>query len=292
MKKEKKKLFLSILLILIFIVLVLTIKGCFTGAKIKFIERKDKNEISINDLVQIGDTEQFYVIDTNNDETTLMAKYNLYVGAIYSEYDEKNNKYYLEKTITDKDNGYCLQNKNATGNIDKKSKTVGGVYFSSNRYWVDSKKYLLPQYGKVEYYRSDWVDNNIYNSKFKGDKNNNYSIAYYIELYVDTLKSFGLKNITGRVLTLNELDKLGCHKSNFGVDCTEAPDYVTNSSYWISTAFNDTFVYTSNYDIIPYNGNNRSSNYVGSYLKFDKELQFYSLAGVKPVIVIPTSILK
>lgn len=253
--------------------------------KIKLIERNNEGIISKNDLAKIGDTEEFYVIDTNNDKTTLIAKYNLYIGANYSKYDKKNEKYTLIKTISPNESGYGLQNKDAVGNISKDKETIGGVYFSSKPYWIDSNNKLLNKYGNNEDNTYGWLKNNIYDNNYKGYDDTNYSIAYYIELYLNKL---GINNIEGRLLTQEELDKLGCHLNYSLVDCASAPNYLTNSSFYISSAYNDTFVYTNKYEIIPYNGNNRSPYYVGSYLEFDSEQIKYSLAGVRPVIEVNT----
>lgn len=297
MKKKKYIILLIILLSVVFLIFILNKiidkKEIYNSKKIiKFIERKDETSVSKNDLLQIGNTEQFYVIDTNEKETILMAKYNLYVGAIYSKYDEKNDKYYLENTITSEDEGYGLQNEKAIGNRSKNEKTIGGVYFSSKQYWIDNNKKLLPKYGTVEKYNEYWTKNDIYDDLYNGSQSSDYSIAYYIKNYVNTLNSIGLKDVQGRILSLEELDNLGCHMINLKVDCDDAPEYVKYSSYWISTAFNNTFIYTNNYDLIPYNGNNRRVDYMGSYLEYESELPTYSLAGVRPIIIIPTSILK
>ena len=260
-------------------------------AKIKIIERNSENAISKNDLIQIGNTEQFYVIDTNENETTLIAKYNLYVGAIYSVYNEESEKYYLEETISSNDSKYGLQNELAIGNRSKKEKTVGGVYFSSKRYWVDDNNKLLSKYGTYENKSYSWTKNNIYDNAYSGTQSSDYSVAYYIKEYVRKLNDWALTDIQGRILSLEELNNLGCHVNSTGFDCKDAPKYITNSSYWISTAYNDTFVYTNQYEIIPYNGNNRFSNYIGSFLEYEQELPVYSLTGVRPVIIIKTSYL-
>ena len=261
------------------------------SSSIKIIERKEEGKISVNDLIKIGDTEEFYVINTDKDKTTLIGKYNLYVGANYK-YDAHNDKYILDKTISSDEKGYGLQNEKAVGNISKDKETIGGVYFSSSNYWVDSNNKLVSKYGTYENKDTNWIKNNIYDNNYKGTDHTNYSIAYFIELYINKLKELGVKEVEGRLLTYEELDNLECHLVNLVVECNNAPEYLKNSSFYLATAYNDTFVYTNKYEILPYNGNNRSMFYKGSYLSFNEELPVYSLAGVRPAIKINTSDIK
>ena len=44
------------------------------------ITRQNEGQITPGDLVEIGDTEDFYVISSNQEKTVLLAKYNLLVG--------------------------------------------------------------------------------------------------------------------------------------------------------------------------------------------------------------------
>lgn len=300
---KKKNILIILGVILLILILIIMFKkpskekpkgqnnNPLNNLNIKIIERKEEAKISVNDLIKIGDTEEFYVINTDKDKTTLIGKYNLYVGANYK-YDEKNDKYILDKTISSDEKGYGLQNEKAVGNISKDKETIGGVYFSSSNYWVDSNNKLISKYGTYENKDTNWVINKIYDNNYKGTDYTNYSIAYFIELYINKLKELGVKEVEGRILTYEELDNLGCHLVNLVVECNNAPEYLKNSSFYLGTAYNDTFVYTNKYEILPYNGNNRSMFYKGSYLSFNEELPVYSLAGVRPVIKINTSDIK
>ena len=49
---------------------------------ITMVNRKTYGKVSVGDEIALGN-EHFYVIETNNEKTTLLAKYNLYVGQIY-----------------------------------------------------------------------------------------------------------------------------------------------------------------------------------------------------------------
>ncbi len=48
---------------------------------IKYLTRQNEGQISIGDVIGIGETEDFYVISTNSEKTLLIAKYNLLVGS-------------------------------------------------------------------------------------------------------------------------------------------------------------------------------------------------------------------
>ena len=112
------------------------------------------------------------------------------------------------------------------------------------------------------------VREDIYN---KLDNTSNDNISYYIEQYVNKLKTFAPSlDITGRLVTYSEAEDIfGCDTSN---GTCPANTFFTTTKYWMGTSPAD--------DIIFYMSN-------GVY-----ETQSYITAvklGVRPVITIPTS---
>ena len=112
------------------------------------------------------------------------------------------------------------------------------------------------------------VREDIYN---KLDNTSNDNISYYIEQYVNKLKTFAPSlDITGRLVTYSEAEDIfGCDTSN---GTCPANTFFTTTKYWMGTSPAD--------DIVFYMSN-------GVY-----ETQSYITAvklGVRPVITIPTS---
>ena len=107
---------------------------------------------------------------------------------------------------------------------------------------------------------------------------NDYSIAYYVEEYINTLGING----TGRLLTFEEAVNLGC---NSGGNCAStdiyeigvtgtAPTWVYSSTYWLGSADDDSYVW-----IVDSVGELYDSS------SFDT----VNYIGVRPVIVVSTS---
>ena len=93
---------------------------------ITVVNRQTQGQLSVGDEIALGD-EHFYIIDTNEEKTTLLSKYNLYVGSIYN-VTEGNGNYatgdgieYV-RDISTSEEGYLLQNSEAIGynNLGKK----------------------------------------------------------------------------------------------------------------------------------------------------------------------------
>ncbi len=228
--------------------------------------------------------EDFYVVSTNATETVLLAKYNLYVGDIL---DYNGSAYSLNKTLTSSDTGYGLQNITAKGYISGSNvQYIGVVPFSGTNYWDDSVcQYTGTSWGctgtsdlKSEYatggasysgtpypivYRSSMSNiapSSNYDNGYGLAQNNGYTIAYYVEEYVNRLGING----TGRLLTYEEEQSLA--SSNNGI-------VFNGTSYWLGSAnsnggvwsvFSDGSVI---FDIFAYGGD----------------------FGVRPVIVVNTS---
>ena len=228
--------------------------------------------------------EDFYVVSTNATETVLLAKYNLYVGDIL-DYNGSANT--LNKTLTSSDTGYGLQNSTAKGYISGSNvQYIGVVPFSGTNYWDDSVcQYTGTSLGcigtsglKSEYaaggasysgnpypnvYRSNMssiAPSLNYGNGYGLAQNNGYTIAYYVEEYVNRLGING----TGRLLTYEEEQSLA--SSNNGI-------VFNGTNYWLGSA----------------------SHYSGVWLVSSDGRVGYgifvhgSAVGVRPVIVVSTS---
>ncbi len=179
------------------------------------------NELGIGDEIAFG-SEHFYVVNTNDNKTLLLAKYNLLVGFdveySFDEYDRET----LIKTYNESDPGYGLQNSKADGFDWTTDYRTAVVAFSSTNYWDDGDGNLLSPYNAngVAYYGNP--SPYIYNKNLKDveqiqDNNavypkiqdNGYTIAYYVENYVAKLKEIGAPStIEGRLLSYEEAMEL------------------------------------------------------------------------------------
>ena len=136
-------------------------------------------------------------------------------------------------------------------------------------YWHDETTNMAKsQYGT---YVND--ENNIYDTKytmtpnwsslFKNSVDNvNYSVAYYVEEYVDRL---GIKG-TGRLLTYPEAAALS------------QTQRANETYYWLGSA---NYKYSSNYHVSVV----IEDGYIGAVSKFNSSTN----SGVRPVIVVNTS---
>lgn len=192
----------------------------------------NNNEISFGDEYLIG-TEGFYVIDSDTNNVTLLAKYNLNVGS----------------------------NKKTTVPEGLQNSTLGSDY-----------GYILfaPQ-GTVTLTTPGTIED-IYD---KLDKTSNDNISYYVEQYVNNLKTIDSSlSITGRLLTMSEAEDLfGCSHST--ATCP-TDSFLMNTSFWLGTSpANDIIFYISN------------GQYPGLY-GTPSYITAVNL-GVRPVITIPRS---
>ena len=191
---------------------------------------KIKPELVSGDLDTVGseiciDTECFYLISSDENNVTLLSKYNLEVGNIYDG-NAENIVYPLE-------NPSGIQNSNAIGvQFDADWNTVGFpyhavTYFSSSFYWLidgsfDSKYQL--------------------DNKFEGWSNFYYvydsnSIQYqYVENYKNYLEKFDVDIIDSRLISTKELANLGCGVDDSYITCLNSPPWVYSTSYWTSSA--------------------------------------------------------
>ena len=248
--------------------------------------------LSTGDVVRIsnGDdiNEDFYVVSTNASETVLLAKYNLLVGNVYDyTYEEDEDDYEeiwaLNKTLTSSDTGYGLQNSTARG-CDGTNNCVGVVPFSGTNYWDNSvcqytgrtwgctgtsglkSEYAIggASYGGSLYpYVYNSAMSNIapsidYTEGYGLAQNNGYTIAYYVEEYINKLAING----TGRLLTYEEEQSLESSNSSI---------IFNGAYYWLGSA-------SYSHDLCANDGCGSNGRFPNDYIY-----------GVRPVIVVNTS---
>ena len=211
-------------------------------SSITYVNRQNEGSITVGDEVAI-DTEHFYVISSDETNTVLLAKYNLLVGDVYN----KNGSTWTKtKTLTTSDTGYGLQSETAKGWYgNSATDRTGVVAFSGKGYWDNANCvwsgsgssttcpgtaglkseyansanaanaagktgiYLSPYPYIYESNMSSVVPTYTYENPWGYAQDNGYTIAYYVEGYVNRLKSLGApNNITGRLLTNEEANSL------------------------------------------------------------------------------------
>ena len=247
------------------------------------IVRNGTDSISGLPVVRIG-SEDFYditnaidystLVSTNGNiynfasgKSVLFAKNNLYVGRIYYPSDST----YTE--ISSSDSGYGLQSANAKGYSTNPA--VGVVPFAGSAsaygYWNDQDQYqassssINVKYGSAtanNIYDSNYVTAPNWNYAFSNNAGNaDYSIAYYVEEYLDRL---GINGVT-RLLTYTEFNSF---------TQTQRANISGGAYYWLSSGNPN-----SNGVYFVYTDSNAASNNFKSQVA----------AGVRPVIIISTS---
>ena len=209
-----------------------------TITKAVSVESGDIN--TVGSIVAIGD-EKFYVIGQEDGNVKLLSMYNLHVG---NQYDDDNGVVALT-------NPTGIQDSSAIGWFDEYSTDdpiIGTVAFSSTNYWSSSVS-SYPSY--------------VYNSS---------STTYqYVENYKSYLEGLGASIEDARLISYEELEKLGCSGDDY--DCSGAPSWVYATTYWSGSAYgtNDVWFVSSNAYFVYY-----------YYYSDDHR-------GVRPVIEISTS---
>ena len=202
-------------------------------------------------------------INYDASKSVLLAKYNLYVGQNCPSSSTSSCT-----PISTSASGYGLQSVDAKGYLGNwNNPAVGVVPFSGSSttrgYWDPSNSGINSTYGTYTDYANNIYDTNYitapnYSVKFYNNAGNaNYSIAYYVEEYVNRLGIDG----TGRLLTYPEANAM-----------TQA-QRTNGARYWLGSADDSVFVmcvYTDG-DMYGY-GFNIVNN-----------------VGVRPVVVINTS---
>ena len=236
--------------------------------------------------------ECFYVISSDEDSVTMLAKYNLHVGNIatvgvsgvnYNVDDYKvnplvmtPNNAYMMPLIDDAPDGPSLGGEedtietipieNPSGIQDASAKGIVGdssyigvVNFSSNNYWT----FCLTGGG-------GWVLYEKYGTEYPAYVyDSNSSLYSYVEDYKVFLQNYGVVISSARLISREELDRLGCDNGS----CMSAPSWVYSTSYWTGSATGISTVV--------------GVKYVGDTLTTPRNINYYY--GVRPVITIPKS---
>ena len=259
-------------------------------SSLTYVNRQNEGSITVGDEVAI-DTEHFYVISSDETNTVLLAKYNLLVGDVYN---KNGSNWEFTKTLTTSDTGYGLQSETAKGSYSGCTDYTGVVAFSGKGYWDNANCVwsgsgssttcpgtagLKSEYansanaaGKTGTYSTPYPyvynssmssvapEYGIWSNPFRAAQDNGYTIAYYVEGYVNRLKSLGApNNISGRLLTNEEANSLSSTIKG-------------NWSYWLGSALHQSSVRR----VI---GGSVSSHY----------FWIDNVSGVRPVIVVSTS---
>ena len=223
---------------------------CKVSTGIEVLEQQDQSKPSVGDRIKIG-TEEFIVIESNNEKTTMIGKYNLYVGSIYSHSGTK------VRDIASSEEGYNLQSSIAKGYTNTEEDKVGVVPFANTPYWYENVEYSPL---KEKYYAPDSFFNNIYDEDYSSATGDNYSVAYYIKEYVNKLIALGApSNTKGSILTLKQFGSLSSEIKTSG------------ATYWLATCYQN-----NNIDSISWDGNSGTSPYDSNSV------------GLRPVITINT----
>ena len=209
----------------------------------------DINEIGT--IVTIG-TEQFYTIGVEGDNVKLFSMYNLYVGNVVTWSDMT---YYNEVSNVALENPTGIQSYKAIAANDDSLKWVGVVDFSTSDYWSSTTN------NKIVYVYS------------------NQSLLFpYIQNYSNYIKNLGCDVQQARLISIEELIGLGC-SANMGV-CTDAPNWVLNTSYWTGTSYN-----VENYVWIV----GEANHFLPSHYNNDVWQDYKFYFGIRPVLLVPIS---
>ena len=217
----------------------------------------------ISNAINYSSLDSTFLTKINYDasKSILLAKYNLYVGQTCTSSSSCT-------PISTSATGYGLQSADAKGYVDSSTPRVGVVPFSGsstgNGYWYDtSTSTIKTQYGTS--YDASNIYDTTYNTApnysvafYNNAGNANYSIAYYVENYINVLGIDG----AGRLLTLTEFNEMTVAQRTNG------------AYYWLGSAGNVSYVRY----VGATSGDLRSNNF-----------NHTSNYGVRPVIIVSTS---
>lgn len=193
---------------------------------------------TVGSEIDIGG-ERFYIVSSDGETMTLLSKYNLYIDGKYSESTDNRILYGTAAT--------GIQNSSMRGWISSSDIAQGVTHFSETKYWSKSGvKYPL-------YVYSNNANSNVYQ---------------YVENYKTYLEGKGVIIDEARLITLEELETLGCSYDD--ATCSGAPSWVYYTTYWTGNAYSSTYV------IAVY------SDKEFGYDSFDNDFGL----GVRPVIVL------
>ena len=214
------------------------------GVKKKIVNVVNGDGTQKSDEICLG-KECFYVMYSDNDTITMLAKYNLHVG--YS--------YYYSTGYVPLENPTGIQDQSAiAGAVAEPSEDnpyIGVIPFSDTNYW-ESYTNEYPSY--------------VYNE--------NSNAYQYVENYKTYLERLGVVINEARLISSDELvDKLGCNK--YAMVCSGLEEWITSTVYWAGSAYSMDNIWR-----VPANSVYDSNSYT------------YNSLGVRPVIVMPKSMLE
>lgn len=203
----------------------------------KFV-RVVSGDLSIpGSVVAIGN-EEFYVLEQVGDDIKLLSKYNLNVGYSIAE------------------NGTKTEIVSPTGRQDVNAKGYN---------WDSEQEMLVyPFIGGTRF--------TLTNSRVDVGYDNSI-VKVFVDNYVSYLKETGATITNSGILSVEEVEDLGCEYGDEGISCIGAPKWIYSTTYWTSTYDFSTFVYCVRTD-----GNVEPEM---GHLEGD--------VGVRPVIYVPLS---
>ena len=172
----------------------------------KLIKIVSGNGTQVGDEVCIG-IECFYIISSDDDSVTMLAKYNLYVGNGRTLGTSSCTPYGNEAT--------GLQDSTMLGWVSNTLVSNGTTAFSSTNYWS----------GIVSSYPAYIYDSNT-------------TLYNYVENYKTNLEKQGVEINEARLIKKEELEALGCAESS----CKNAPSWIYSTSYWSGTSNGDNYI--------------------------------------------------
>ena len=193
--------------------------------QVDYIQSDGSNDnIIVGNIYETGkeicfDTECFYVISSDENTVTMLAKYNLHLGHQVNSIDT-----YGEPSLNTLRHPMGNQDATATAaSFDENGRFtsfpwIGTVAFSTSNYWANT-------INSYPYY--------VYDS--------NSALYLYLdsyEYYLDTLE-ITLQEI--RVINQEDLTALGCNLSN--LQCDPKNDWLLSTSYWTGIAYSDEYMY-------------------------------------------------
>ena len=163
--------------------------------------------------------ECFYVISSDTDSVTMLAKYNLNVGYII-------NYVNVQEVPPGSSNWIKTEDKSLITAIVKQDDSALGFSYESD--WV----YKFPIVGTTPF--SNDSKKGVNYSDYEGS-----IVESYVDEYDSYLSNLGVILDDVRLISYDELIELGCEneiaEDNWGRYCTNAPSWVTSTSYWTGT---------------------------------------------------------
>ena len=228
-------------------------------AGVEYPSGKDKSSVTVGDIVKIG-SEEFYVVKHEGDNLVLLARYNLKVGDIVSvRLDNNPQNAYFGKigSYNSNEEGFGMQSSEAIGyysnNYEIGENSNGVLIFSETAYWKDKVGNNLQYPGSYSKPNYPYV------------YDNNSHLKQYVDSYATRL---GVSIIEARLLKYSEAVELGCSEQTHS--CSNAPSFVTGTTYWLGNAADDNSIWNISYQ---------------KYFDYGSRTIYFAM-GIRPVIVI------